>query len=192
MAIEIINLSKSYGEKSVFDSFNCKIEEGEVTCFMGQSGNGKTTLLRILSGLEQPDGGQITGLSDRRKSFIFQEDRLCENLSAAANIRLVCGKSLKMNSITEAMSAAGLGAECVYQITRTMSGGQKRRIAVLRALMAEYDILFMDEPFKGLDNETKEKLMLYTKEKIKGKTVIFVTHDKTECEAINGNTVYNI
>ena len=192
MAIEIINLSKKYGDKSVFDRFNCKIEEGEVTCFMGQSGNGKTTLLRILSGLEQPDSGQITGLLNKRKSFIFQEDRLCENLSAAANIRLVCGKSLKANSITEAMSAFGLGIDCVNQTARTLSGGQKRRIAILRALMAECDILFMDEPFKGLDNETKEKVILYIKEKIKGKTVILVTHDKTECEAVKSKIIYNI
>jgi len=189
MAIEIIDICKSYGEKSIFNRFNCKIEEGTVTCFMGQSGQGKTTLLRLIIGLEQPDSGQITGMLNKRKSAVFQEDRLCENLSAAANIRLVCDKSIKINGIIDSMSAVGLAPDCANQTANSMSGGQKRRITILRALMTEYDILFMDEPFKGLDKETKEKVMLYTKERSKGKTVIFVTHDKTECDIMGGKVI---
>jgi len=190
MAIEIINICKAYGSNKVLECFNCRIEEGTVTCFMGQSGHGKTTLLRILSGLENPDSGEIKGLLNKRKSAVFQEDRLCGNLSAASNIRLVCGKSVKLSVITSSMSAVGLDPRRVNQTARSMSGGQRRRAAILRALMAEYDILFMDEPFKGLDTETKEKVMLYTKERSKGKTVIFVTHDKTECEAMGAKAVY--
>jgi len=190
MNIEISNISKAYGSKIIFNSFNCRIETGTVTCFMGQSGQGKTTLLRILSGLEKPDSGQITGMTEKKKSAVFQEDRLCENISAAANIRLVCSRSLKTSSIIEAMSSVGLSDDCARQTVDSMSGGQRRRIAILRALAAEYDILFMDEPFKELDTETKEKVMLYTKEKSREKTVILVTHDKTECEAMGGNVIY--
>jgi len=189
MAIEMVNICKSYGSNAVFNCFNCKIETGAVTCFMGSSGQGKTTLLRIMMGLEQPDSGQITGMINKRKSAVFQEDRLCENLSAAANIRLVCGKSLKMNDIIESMSAVGLAPDCARQPAGSMSGGERRRVAILRALLAGYDILFLDEPFKGLDAQTKEKVMLFTKEQSKGKTVILVTHDRTECQAMDGQVI---
>ena len=189
MAIEIKDISKSYGSNVVLDRFSCEIEEGAVTCFMGPSGGGKTTLLRIILGLELPDNGQINGMENLRKSVAFQEDRLCENLSAASNIRLVCRKPMKINNVTEAMSAMGLDSDCVRQPTRSMSGGQRRRVAILRALVAEYDILLMDEPFKELDTETKEKVMLYTKEQSKGKTVIFVTHDITECKIMGGRII---
>ncbi|MCL1792529.1 MAG: ATP-binding cassette domain-containing protein [Oscillospiraceae bacterium] len=190
MAIEIVDMSKSYGQNAVFGNFGCQIEEGAVNCIMGASGKGKTTLIRILLGLEKPDSGQISGIADLKKSVVFQEDRLCENLSAESNIRLACRKALKMNSITEAMLAVGLNSDCLKQPVRSMSGGQKRRVAILRALMAEYDILFMDEPFKGLDAEIKKKTMSYAKEQSNGKTVILVTHDKKECETMDGKMIY--
>lgn len=190
MAIELADISKAYGSNVVLDRFNCRIEEKTITCIMGASGQGKTTLLRIMLGLEQPDNGQMTGMLNLRKSVVFQEDRLCENLSAVSNIRLVCRKSLKTTHIIEAMSVLGFTSDCVSQIVCNMSGGQRRRVAILRALMAEHDILFMDEPFKGLDMETKERVMLYTKEQSKGKTVIFITHDKTEYEVMGGRVIY--
>jgi len=190
MVIEIMDISKAFGSKVVLERFNCKIETGLVTCVMGSSGQGKTTLLRIMSGLEHPDSGKITGMLNKRKSVVFQEDRLCENLSAAANIRLVCSKPIKTNSIIKSMTAVGLSPDCAKQTVRSMSGGQRRRVAILRALMTEYDVLFMDEPFKGLDADTKEKVMLYTKKMIKGKTVVFVTHDKTECETMSGRIIH--
>ena len=188
--IELTDIRKAYGSNVVLDKFNCQIEESAVTCIMGSSGQGKTTLLRILLGLEQPDSGQVSGMLNQRKSVVFQEDRLCENLSAVSNIRLVCQKSIKMSNITEAITAVGLDPDCAKQTARSMSGGQRRRVAILRALMADYDVLFMDEPFKGLDTQTKEKVMLYTKTRSHGKTVLFVTHDKTECELMCGRAIY--
>ena len=192
MAIELKGICKAYGSNVVLDNFNCQIEETSVTCIMGQSGQGKTTLLRIMLGLEQPDDGCITGIQNLRKSVVFQEDRLCENLSAAANIRLVCRNPLKLDSIVGNMYAVGMDSNCAKQTVRSMSGGQKRRVAVLRALIAEYDVLIMDEPFKGLDAGTKEKVIHYTKERSKGKTVIFVTHDETECGAMGGKSIYMV
>jgi len=189
MAIEILDISKTYGSNVVFDRFNCQIVNGTVTCIMGLSGRGKTTLLRIMLGLEQPDSGQISGMENQRKSVVFQEDRLCENLNAASNIRLVCRMPIKTNNIIEALSVVGMTSDFIKQPTRSMSGGQRRRVAILRALMVEYDILFLDEPFKGLDMKTKEKVILYTKEQSKGKTVIFVTHDKEECEVMGGRII---
>ena len=190
MAIELKDVCKAYGPNVVLDRFSCRIEAGSVTCIMGSSGQGKTTLLRIMLGLEQPDGGQVTGMEDKRMSVVFQEDRLCENLSAAANIRLVSRVPLKAGGIIETMSAVGLDPDCATQTARSMSGGQRRRVALLRALAAEYDVLFMDEPFKGLDAKTKEMVMLYTKGRSMGKTVVFVTHEESECETMGGNVIH--
>ena len=189
MVIELTDIVKAYGSNVVLNKFNCRIEERAVTCIMGPSGRGKTTLLRIMLGLVQQDSGFISGMLNQRKSVVFQEDRLCENLSAASNIRLVCRKPLEMNAIIEAMSAVGLASDCAGQTVREMSGGQRRRVAILRALLADYDVLFMDEPFRGLDADTKERVMLYTKERSRGKTVIFVTHDSTERGIMGGELI---
>jgi len=174
----------------VLDRFSCLIEERAVTCVMGPSGRGKTTLLRIMMGLEQPDSGQVNGMAKLRKSAVFQENRLCENLSAASNIRLVCREPVALRDIIDSMSAIGLNPDCAKQPVRIMSGGQRRRIAILRALMAEYDVLFLDEPFKGLDAETKERTMKYARERNLDKTVVLVTHDESECEAMGGRIIY--
>ena len=190
MAIELTGVCKAYGQNVVLDRFSCIIEAGAVTCIMGSSGQGKTTLLRIMLGLEEADGGRVTGMDGTRKSVVFQEDRLCENLSAAANIRIVSSAPLKASGIVESMAAVGLDPDCATQTARSMSGGQRRRVALLRALAAEYDVLFMDEPFKGLDAKTKEKVMQYTKERSRGKTVVFVTHDESECNAMGGKVIH--
>ena len=86
--IEICHLKKAYGEHVIFSNLTMELKKGAVTCLMAPSGAGKTTLLRILAGLEQADGGKIRGLEALRKSMVFQEPRLAEELTAAANIQL--------------------------------------------------------------------------------------------------------
>ena len=189
--IRISHLSKSYGDHTVFEDFSAVFQKGQTTCMMAPSGAGKTTLLRILAGLEKADSGQIEGLEGLRISMVFQEDRLCENLSASANIRLVRGKKpwgrdKKLEAkISKAMAALGLGG-CEDQPVREFSGGMRQRTALLRALYSEWDVLFLDEPFKGLDEETKELVIEYTKKQCFGKTVIFVTHDRSEAGKMGG------
>lgn len=194
--IRITNLNKSYGEKHVLSNFSAKFEKGKTTCIMAPSGAGKTTLLRILAGLETADSGQIDGLQGLKKSMVFQEDRLCDNLSASANIRLVRQKHFFGRNkdaeieISDAMKAVGL-IGCENQPVREFSGGMRQRTALLRALYSDWDILFLDEPFKGLDEQTKKQVIQYTKEKCQGKTVIFVTHDHNEAKAL-GDILYEI
>ena len=89
MEVQLNDLSKAFGEKQVLSHLSLRFPEGKVSVLMGPSGCGKTTLLRILMGLEQQDSGTVSGLEDKRLSAIFQEDRLCENVSAASNLRLV-------------------------------------------------------------------------------------------------------
>jgi NitT/TauT family transport system ATP-binding protein len=147
---------------------------------MAPSGMGKTTLLRIMMGLEKPDSGKISGMDGLKISAVFQEDRLCEYLNPIANIGLVNSKLTK-DEILSALESFGL-IECAYRRTSKLSGGMKRRVAILRALLAEYDIMFMDEPFKGLDTGTKDVVISEILSRTKGKTIIFVTHDIEEKE----------
>lgn len=175
------NISKKFGENAVITGFSHVFSEGKSTAVLGKSGGGKTTLLNILMGLLSPDSGEVK--RGGKISALFQEDRLCENLTASANIRLVTGKRLSKAEINAELAAVGLG-DCENKPARVLSGGMKRRAAMLRALLCDYDILFADEPFKGLDEDTKRDVMRYFKVKTAGKTVVFVTHDKDECEAL--------
>lgn len=186
MDIVLNHVSKFFGEKKIFEDFSMSFPAGKITGIMAPSGFGKTTLLRMLMGLCKPDKGEIWGI-DRKKSAVFQEDRLCQNLSALTNIRLTNPK-LTREEIERAMEAVGLDL-CAGQPVRELSGGMKRRIAILRALLSEYEILFLDEPFKGLDQETKELVMADTKRRCQGKTVILVTHDMQELKAMEAQTV---
>lgn len=186
-AIHITDLTKTYGSHVVFENLSLTIPSGTTTCLMAPSGAGKTTLLRILMGLEPPDSGTITGLEGKKISTAFQEPRLCENLSAFANIRMVRKKKPQEKTIEtwkeihHAMETLGLGGH-EHQPVHEMSGGMRQRVALLRALYAQWDILFLDEPFQGLDQETKEKTMTYLKDTCQGKTIILVTHSQEEAE----------
>lgn len=175
------NISKSFGENIVLNNFSHKFAEGKVTAVLGKSGCGKSTLLNILMGLIPCDGGKVVKPEKCLISAVFQENRLCENLTPSANIRLVTGKRFSKAQIAAELAKVGLD-DCENKPVRELSGGMKRRTALLRALLAEYDVLFLDEPFKGLDTDTKRTVMNYCKEKTAGKTVILVTHDMDECE----------
>ncbi len=186
--IFIQNLSKSFDKKTVFKDFNLTIRENNITCIMGPSGCGKTTFLRILAGLETADGGTITGINKKKISFVFQENRLCEEFSAFSNVSLVTGKSVEARKIEEAFSALGI-TEIRNKPVSTFSGGMKRRVAIIRAILFDSDVLILDEPFKGLDTDLKITVMEYVKNQTKNKTVICVTHDADEARMLSGKIV---
>ena len=189
MEIKLKGVTKKYGDCVVFSQFEQVIKKEKTTCIMGMSGSGKTTLLRIMLGLESVDEGEIEGLEGLKKGVIFQENRLCENLTVAANVKMSSPHPIKENQILEEMQKVGLASDSLRQPVRELSGGQKRRVAILRALFSNYDILFMDEPFKGLDTKTKKQVMVYVKKKTQGKTVILVTHDEKECRTMGDEIV---
>lgn len=188
MDIVIKNLCKSYGENKVLENLDAVIESGKITCLMGPSGEGKTTLLNILMGLEKADSGVIENLP-HNKSAVFQEDRLCESFSAFTNVKIVSDR-LADQTIIAHLKQVGLG-EAVNQKVSTLSGGQKRRVALVRAILAEKDILFLDEPFKGLDEDTKKIVTDYLLSNTADTTVIMVTHDIDEAESL-GAKVLNL
>lgn len=180
--IKIDELNKSFGDTAVFKEFSAEFEDGSVTCIMGSSGIGKTTLLRILMGLEDYDDGRITGIENKTMAAVFQEDRLCENLTVSANIRMTGGKDEKGISeqeVVKYLEIIGMKDMAGKQISE-LSGGMKRRVAILRAVLADRDIVFFDEPLKGLDQETEKKVMETIVPLLSGKTVLWVTHREDE------------
>lgn len=184
MDIELRHICKSYGEKAVLQDFSHVFPNGKVTCIMGPSGCGKTTLLRLLLGLEASNSGTVSGMEGLKKSAVFQEDRLCENIGAVSNLRLV-NHALSKKEAEKALGALGL-SDSLRQPVREFSGGMKRRVAILRALCAAYDILVADEPFQGLDTASKLQTMEYFQKSVEKKTVILVTHDESEAEFFRG------
>ena len=185
--IAIDKLCKAFGGKAVLRDFSCELEEGRVTALMAPSGAGKTTLLRILLGLETADSGEITGLSGKRLAAVFQEDRLLDFMTPVDNIRLPEPK-LERAVILLEMAAMGLTG-CENQPVRELSGGMRRRVAILRALLCGADVIALDEPFKGLDEATRARVIDETKRLCRGKTVLMVTHEAAEAERMGAKIV---
>lgn len=179
-------VTKRFGGNLVLNGFSAVFGRGEITAVMGESGCGKTTLLRVISGLLPADGGSAA--KNIRFSAVFQEDRLCGNLTAAANVRLVCGEYRSEEEISVAFAAVGLsGCEC--RPAKELSGGMKRRVALIRALLAEGGAVLLDEPFKGLDEATRRQTMEFTREMLRGRTAVIVTHDRAEADALADSVI---
>ena len=181
--IKLENVSKLYGGKPVFDSLNLTLAHGDRVAIMGPSGCGKTTALMMLAGLEVQDGGNISGLDNKRVSMVFQDDRLCENLSLYANVKIVCPPDRKRADITSAADALGLG-DSINKAASKLSGGMRRRAAILRAMLAEFDLLLLDEPFNGLDAEAKRQTAKFILDKLDGRAVLLVTHNPEDAELL--------
>lgn len=180
---------KSYGDHSVLQNVSLKLEEGKIYSLRGKSGAGKTTFLRLLAGLETPDQGKIIGLEGKRVSMVFQEDRLCENLSVSKNIRMVAEETDDiLQSIHESLMFAGLEG-CGARPVRELSGGMKRRTAILRALYAESSLLLFDEASSGLDTESLEKMIQLIQKMRNNRTIFWAAHDLREMDLIHADTV---
>ncbi|NLY82060.1 MAG: ATP-binding cassette domain-containing protein [Clostridiales bacterium] len=174
MDIELKNVDIKISDKYIVESFDGTFIDNDINLLIGKSGSGKTTILRALMGFIQIDKGEIKGLDNKKISAVFQEDRLIESLSLIKNLNIVTAdqekivKALKETEIYEARNKK----------VRELSGGMKRRAAIIRALLKESDLIIMDEPFVGIDKETLLKVMNYVKEMSAGKTLIIATHDE--------------
>lgn len=187
--VTVNNLSKSFGEKKVLEGLSVTLEQNRVTALMGTSGCGKTTFANLLLGLLQPDSGTIEGLSGKLLSSVFQEDRLCQQLSAIGNVRLVLNNKVTTTFVMQQLAAVGLDEDSATKPVRQLSGGQRRRVAIVRAMMADSDFICLDEPFKGLDKATKENTMAYVKKSVEGKTVLLITHDNHEAKFFSSQQI---
>ena len=188
--IIVSDITKSFGAKTVLSHFSLEIEKGSVFCLMGASGCGKTTLIRIMTGLEKADEGSVSGVDANTIAFVFQEDRLIDHLSALSNAILPLKNDANAKKAgMEALHLLGLDGE-EKKRAKDLSGGMARRVSIARAMLSKADIVFMDEPFKGLDKENKEKAIEFVKKYAKGKTLIIVTHSLNEAKLLGGSVYH--
>ena len=178
MELRAEHLQKSYGGVPVLRDVSFTAKEG-VTCVMGPSGEGKTTLLRLLLVLERPDGGTITGLEGRPVAAVFQEDRLLMGRTALENLRFVLGPAFREAECRALLAELGLPAEDDRPVSE-YSGGMRRRVALARALEAPSDLLVLDEPFTGLDRGTRDRCVEAIRRRCAGKVVVLATHDAAD------------
>lgn len=186
--IRFENVFFSFDGKPVLSGLSFEIEEGETVCLMGASGAGKTTCVRLLLGLLKPDAGKITGLPGCA-SAVFQEDRLCESFNAVENILAVAPRGALRGDALMHLGALGLGEKESAQRVSTLSGGQRRRVALVRAVMREAPLLILDEAFKGLDEKARAAAVRYIKKEAAGRTVVAVTHDKEEARFLGARVI---
>lgn len=168
--IRVRELCKAYGETRVFQNFSAVYEKGRIYYLRQPSGSGKTTLLSILAGIEKADAGSIR--VPERVSMLFQEDRLCEEYDAIKNVELVCGNR---KQASEALLKL-LEPESLEKPCSSLSGGMKRRVALVRAMEAEADFVLLDEPFVGMDRENRRMAEQYIQERQQGRTILIATH----------------
>jgi NitT/TauT family transport system ATP-binding protein len=180
--VELKNIYKSF-DKSVLSDFSATFPKG-ITCVMGASGSGKTTIANIIAGFVKPESGEIIGVENKKIAMVFQEDRLLEWESALTNVLFV--KDSRERA-AELLTQAKLG-DSLHKKIAEFSGGMKRRVCLCRALIAEYDILILDEPFKGMDNELKPQIMEMVRS-VNDKIIICITHDPSEAEFMCGGIV---
>ena len=178
-------LTKQYGTQLVLDGFSLSVRDGEKIAIMGESGRGKTTLLRIVAGLETYDAGQISGFDKKDVAYVFQEPRLFDSLSVIKNLTVVSSQPSRIAEKTamELLSWVGLEKDKA-KYPSELSGGMKQRLALARAFMVDRPILLLDEPFSALDQETRNDMIEFVKARTKNKTVILVTHDLSDALAL--------
>ncbi len=189
MRVDIKNLYKSYDSNPVLENFSLSLTNEKPVCFMGASGRGKTTLFSIIMGLIKADSGEIDGTEGKRFSAVFQEDRLCEELSALMNLAIVADNPDK-HHLAELLLSMGLAEDEIRRPVTELSGGQKRRVAIMRAMVSPSDIVMMDEPFKGLDDATRTQVITRIKENLGGRMLLVITHDETDARLLGADTVY--
>lgn len=183
MKIILKNVSKSYDGKKVLNDISFTFESGEPAVIEGVSGIGKTTLIRIIEGLEKPDSGNVIfdGVEQGKCRFapVFQETRLIESLDAAANVRLAA-HDVPEEKIISSLRVL-IPEDELHKKVRDLSGGTARRVEIVRAVLSPSDVLIMDEPLTGLDDENAKRVVSYIMDNIGERIFIASSHNKRLC-----------
>ena len=182
--VKFNNVSFAYGKKQILKDFNLEINEKDRICLFAPSGYGKTTLLRLIAGLEKPQSGTVEGVKDKTFSVVFQEDRLIPTKTVLQNVALFGEEE----TAKEYLIKLGL-SDSLNLYPAELSGGMARRVAIARALCRKGDIYIFDEPFNGIDQENLENTARFILEKTKDKTFIAVSHSSFEAELLKTKIV---
>lgn len=182
------HVCKAYGANQVLRRVTFTLPGGSVRCLMAPSGSGKTTLFRVLLGLEFADSGVIRGVSPGRISMMFQEDRLCETLTPVENVALVLPPDARRSDVRELLAEI-LPVECLDQLAMELSGGMRRRVSLARAVAFPSDLVVLDEPFTGLDQATKEKVIAFVLRHRADRTLLVATHGEDDARLLGAERV---
>lgn len=194
-ALELKNISKKYGNNTIFDNYNLEVKKGTFLGIKGKSGRGKTTLLNIMGLLEDYEGtlnimGEEVRYRDKKKrkemlkkviGYLFQNYALIDDLTVYENLKIVINKKNKIKGkelMLEALEKVGVENEFLNKKIYTCSGGEQQRIAIARLMLKDCDIVLADEPTGSLDDKNTVIVMkLLTQLNEEGKTIVMVSHD---------------
>lgn len=184
--IEFVNVGKSY-DKKIIENLSFKIKQGENFGFFGKSGIGKTTIINMILGFAKPDSGEIYN-DYKRISVVFQENRLVDEISAIDNLKMLTNDKNLVIDVLEKFAIKDY-----KKIVKKLSGGTQRRLALARAFLYKGEILVLDEPFTGIDDTNKAKIIKLFKEEFMNKSIILVSHNKDDFKAFeicDKNTIF--
>lgn len=188
MNIELKNINFAYNENKILENFSLAINEGECVCLVGRSGCGKTTVARLVLGLEDAFEGTVS--APEKISCVFQEDRLLPHLNLYKNVLLALPKDAapSAEALIEELGLADYKKSKISEL----SGGMKRRVAIIRAIAFDGDALVLDEPFNGLDQKNKELAAEIIKREFsdKGKPILLISHIEEDAQLLNAKTIY--
>ena len=183
MSIKLKNVTFSYKGTPVLESFSLEVKRGEAVALHGVSGSGKTSIARLILGLETVIGGSVQ--APEKIAAVFQEDRLLPTLTVRKNISIVTKENDRSDYLLKRANLEAVADKKVWQL----SGGMKRRLSIARALAYGGEIYFLDEPLRELDEETLHTVASLIKEEITGKTAILITHDSFSLEYLSDRII---
>jgi len=188
MSLRLINITKSFGDKKILNCFSYDFPQKGVVALVGDSGIGKTTLLRIIANLDDDYDGKVTDGGIKNTSMAFQEYRLLPNLTALENVLLANYESkneAETQRATEMLLKVGLSEGEIDLYPNELSGGMKQRVSLCRAFLREKPILLLDEPTKELDSNNVNRILDIIRNIAEERLVIMVTHSERDIEYLN-------
>ncbi len=185
--ITLKNVTHAYGDHTVLQDLSYTFPDKGIVALMGASGIGKTTLLRLLCGLESPQKGEITH-TYQTVGVSFQEPRLLPWRTAKENVNFVLNDAKDNDIAKQLLDALELG-DVADALPNALSGGMKQRVSLARALAVHADLLLLDEPFSALDDALKSRVITLVREANKDGLTIVITHDEQEAKALGAQVL---
>lgn len=189
MPLEIKNITKKFGEKSIFTNFSYTFNDVGIYALIGDSGKGKTTLFRIIAGLERDYTGEVT---EGEVAYAFQEYRLFPTMTALENITQILYERPTASETKDAadmLRAFGFADDALALYPQALSGGMKQRVSLCRALLSKKKIILLDEPFKELDDGLREVLRKFIKKAAENALIIISTHSQKMLEGLDAKII---